>query len=167
VLWALAGITLVFGLAQTPALGTISDRGAGILRFELARSSARADEIVTEWGSKGRTAARQSLILDYGYLVGYGLLIAGACVVVGERAARLGRRRLAAAAPVLAWAALAAAACDALENVNLLIVAGQHTAQPWPGLAFAFACGKFLLVNLALLFALIGWTTTRRARPSA
>jgi hypothetical protein len=167
VLWVLAAVTLVFGLAQTPALGTMSDRGTGILGFELAGSSDRADEIVTEWGPKGRSAARQSLVLDYGYLVGYGLLIAGACVVVGERAARLGRRRLAAAAPVLAWAALAAAACDALENVNLLIVAGQHTAQPWPGLAFAFACGKFALVNVALLFALIGWAVTRRGRTRA
>jgi hypothetical protein len=164
VLWALAGVTLVFGLAQVPELGTMSDRGTGIIGFELAGSSHRAEEIVDEWGSKGRDAARASLLLDYGYLIGYGLLIAGACVVVGERAARLGRRRTAAAAPILAWAALGAAACDALENVNLLIVAGQHTAQPWPGLAFAYACGKFGLLNLALLFALVGWVATRRGR---
>ena len=138
----------------------MSDRGTGIVAFELAESSGEAHDIVTEWGAKGRSAASRSLILDYGYLVGYGLLLAGACVAVGERAERRGRPRIARVAPALAWAALIAAGCDALENVNLLLVAGQHTGQPWPGLAFWFATGKFFLSGSALLFVFVGWGLT-------
>lgn len=166
-LWLLAAGTLVFGLAQLPALGTMDDRGAGILAFELARTSRRAAEIVAEWGEEGRSAARQSLWLDYPYLIAYGLLLAGGCAAVARRWARLGRARLAALGRALAFAGLAAAGFDAIENVALLMVASEHTAQPWPSVAFACASVKFVLSGACVLYALIGWPATirRLARP--
>jgi hypothetical protein len=42
--------------------------GPTILDFEFAGSRARAAQIVAEWGSKGRSAAHLSLLLDYGYM---------------------------------------------------------------------------------------------------
>jgi hypothetical protein len=159
-LWVLAAVTLAFGIAQLPELVTMDNRGAGIIAFELAGSSGRAHEIVTQWGSSGRSAAQLSLVLDYGYLVGYGLFLAGACTAVAERFRRLGAAGLALLGILLTWAALVAAGSDALENVNLLVVAGGHTSQPWPRLALGFASLKFALSISASLYALLGWVAT-------
>jgi hypothetical protein len=168
-LWLLAAGTLVFGLAQLPFLSTMSDHGTGVIPFELARTSGRAHEIVTEWGSAGRSAARMSLIIDYVYLAFYGPFLFGACRAVGDRWRRLGNPRIADLALPLAWAGLLAAGFDALENVALLLVAGNHTGRPWPELAADFASVKFALSTAATAYALLGWLVTAvrmRRRPA-
>ena len=152
----------VFGVLALPELGTMSDRGEGIIAFELARTPERANEIITEWGEEGRSAAKTSLYLDYPYLVFYGLFLAGACAVVSRRAEALGWQRVAAIGVLLAWASLVAAWSDAIENIALLLVAFEHTNQPWPGAAFTFATIKFALAAPALLFAALGWLATAR-----
>ena len=50
--------------------------GATILDFEFARTQRRAAQIMAEWGGKGRSAAHLSLVLDYGYMLSYGLFFA-------------------------------------------------------------------------------------------
>ena len=150
----------IFGVLSLPELGTLSDRGEGIIAFEFARTPERANEIVTEWGEEGRSAARTALFFDYGYLVFYGLFLAGACAAVSRRAEALGWRRVAVVGVVLAWGALVAAWSDAIENLALLLVAAEHTNQPWPGTAFTFATIKFALVVPALLFAAVGWAAS-------
>ena len=162
-LWIAAALSFVFLVAQLPENQTTSDRGAGIVTFELARTQERAGEILAEWGDEGRRAARRSLVLDYFYLLGYGLLLAGLNGLHAERAAAAGRRRLATVAALAAWAGLLAAGCDAIENANLLAVADEHTGQPFPGLAFAFASAKFALATPAVLMAVVGWPLTRDA----
>ena len=162
-LMALLVATLAVGALALPALDTISDRGAGIFEFELAASSSDAREIVNGWGEEGRSAARESLLLDYPYLILYGLLFAGACAAVSRRAERAGKPALARLGAVLAWGALAGAAADALENAALLIVAAEHTGQPWPALAALFAVIKFALTIAAFLYAIVGFLLTLRA----
>lgn len=157
----------VFGGLALPELGTLSDRGEGIIAFELARTPERANEIVTEWGEEGRSAARTSLYLDYPYLVFYGLFLAGACAAVARRAEALGWRRVAVVGIVLAWGSLVAAWSDAAENLALLLVVAEHTNQPWPGTAFTFATIKFALAAPALLFAAVGWAATARSARGA
>jgi hypothetical protein len=71
-----------------------------------------------------------------------------------ERLARWGRPT--------ALAALAGAACDAVENAALLRVLDGHTDQPWPGIAFTFASVKFALLTAALLYAVVGFLMTLR-----
>jgi hypothetical protein len=153
---------IAVGALALPSLGRMSDRGVGIVDFELARTSQQASEYYAELGEKGRDAARESLYLDYPYLILYGLFYASACVVVAARAAERGMSRLGAVGRPLAWGALAAAACDAVENIALLRVADGHTAQPWPGIAFVFASAKFLLVIAAALYAVVGFLLTLR-----
>jgi hypothetical protein len=171
-LWALFAVGAVFGLAQLPELSTMGDHGVGIIEFELGRTSTKAAQLVSDLGSHGRSAARLSLYLDYGYLVGYGLFFAGACTVVAERARELRWRRWGRVGVILAWAVLLAAALDAIENGALLVELGRHTAQPWPGIAFACAVPKLVLVGLAQLYAVLGWiavsaTKRRRERSAA
>jgi hypothetical protein len=137
------------------------DRGVGVVELELARTSAKASELYADLGAEGRDAARESLYLDYPFLILYGLLYAGVCLAVAERARRAGRERLRRIGIAAAAGGLAAACADALENVALLVVASNHPEQPWPGLAAAFATIKFLLTFLALGYALAGWVMTR------
>jgi hypothetical protein len=161
-LWILAAATILFGVAALPSLGTMEDHGVGILELEFTGTPDRAAEHYRELGSEGRSAARTSLFLDYPYLVAYGLFLAGACVAVADRARRAGRERLAALGPPLAWGALGAAACDAVENAALLVILDGHTGQPWPAIAFGFATVKFALAVSASLYALGGWLATLR-----
>lgn len=153
---------VVFGVAQIPELVTMQDRGTGILGFELARTSARAQQITSEWGEAGRSAARLSLIFDYGFLVFYGLFFAAACTAVANRAKAQARLRLAGLGRRLAGAALIAALADSIENVALLVVSSGHTNQPFPGIAFFFAAIKFTLLVPVYVYALLGWLLTRR-----
>ena len=74
-------------------------------------------------------------------------------------------QRLAVLGPPLAWGALGAAGCDAVENAALLLILDGHTGQPWPAIAFAFATVKFALAVSASLYALGGWLATLR-RPA-
>jgi hypothetical protein len=87
--------------------------GPGIIPFELAGSAARAEDIMTRWGSDGQRAARLSLWLDFGYMATYGTFTA--LLVDGVR-----RRRGHPA--VLPATVIVAVAADAIEGVSLLKV---------------------------------------------
>ena len=155
--------TLAVGALALPSLGEMSDRGVGIIEFELARTSAKASEYYGALGEVGRDAARESLYLDYPYLVLYGLFFAAACTVVAARATERGMDGLARLGRALAIGALVAAACDAVENAALLAVLGGHTDQPWPAVAFGFASIKFVLTIAAALYVIVGFLLTLRA----
>ena len=77
--------------------------GPTILAFEFAGSSSRAARIVSEWGAKGRSTAHLSLVLDYGYMVSYGLFfcLAGLAILAPKDGARVIQTR--AARPVSGW----------------------------------------------------------------
>src|ERR1700735_3136208 len=90
--------------------------GPTILAFEFAGSSSRAAQIMAEWGAKGRSAAHLSLLLDYGYMLSYGLFFCGAGFAVRDTARARGWTRLAAIGVVVPFFALAAATFDATEN---------------------------------------------------
>lgn len=166
--WIVGGLlvaTLLIGALALPAIGDMRDRGVGIIELELTRTSAKASEHYGALGRTGRDAARESLYLDYPYLVAYALFFAAACVVVAARATERGMARLASLGRLLASGALIAAACDAVENLALLRVLAGHTDQPWPGIAFAFASAKFLLLTAASLYAIAGFLLTWRRPP--
>jgi hypothetical protein len=96
--------------------------GPTILAFEFAGSQSRAAQIMAEWGATGRSAAHLSLVLDYGYMLSYGLFFALASFAVRDTARSRGWSRMAAIGVVVPFFALAAAAFDASENVALLLL---------------------------------------------
>jgi hypothetical protein len=161
ILLGLLLLTLGVGALALPSIDDMGD--VGIIEFELARTSEQASEYYGELGESGRSAAEDSLYLDYPYLILYGLLYAAACFVVAARAEERGMERLASWGRPLAWGAGIGAACDAAENLALLRVLDGHTDQPWPGLAFAFASVKFLLMTAATLYIVVGFVLTWRA----
>jgi hypothetical protein len=81
---------LVLFLAMSPAEGRMKDTGGpGMVPFELSGGQDRAGEILSEWGEDGQDATRESLWIDFGFL----LAVAIAYLLVGL-AMRLRRRAL-------------------------------------------------------------------------
>jgi len=82
--------------------------GPTILDFEFAGSQSRAAQIIAEWGMKGRSAAHLSLVLDYGYMISYGLFFCLAGFAIRDTARARDWPRLAAVGVVIPFFALAA-----------------------------------------------------------
>jgi hypothetical protein len=143
--------------------------GPTILDFEFAGTNARAAQIVAEWGPKGRSAAHLSLLLDYGYMLSYGLFFALAGFAVRDTARAHDWRRLAAIGAVVPFFALAAASFDASENVALLLTLAGHGGSFAPPFAAVCSAIKFTLIAIAILYAVCGlvlWLRVRRQQPT-
>jgi hypothetical protein len=152
ILWVLAVVLLVgCGLAQLPALAAMDAAGADVLTFELMGTSARAEQVLAEWGEAGRAAAAEQLRWDVGFLVGYGLALWLMATAVGAS------RRVTLLGPL-------AAGADALENASLAVVLSGTTTQPWPALAATFAAVKFALLAAWVLGMVLTLVRRRRAR---
>ncbi|MSO40531.1 MAG: hypothetical protein EXQ70_01295 [Solirubrobacterales bacterium] len=134
--------------------------GPGIVPFEVAGSADRTQEILGEWGGEGQDAATVSLLVDYPYLIAYGIFLGVACGAVSIRLARRGRERLARAGGLIGWGALGAAVFDAIEDGALLRMLDGHT-DGWPTLALIAAIGKFTLFALAVIYILAGLFLSR------
>lgn len=138
--------------------------GPSILAFEFAGSQSRAAQIIAEWGPNGRSAAHLSLVLDYGYMLSYGLFFALAGFAVRDMARARGWLRLATLGAVVPFFALAAASFDASENVALLLTLAGNGGSFAPPFAAVCSAIKFTLINIAILYALCGLTLRLRVR---
>lgn len=138
--------------------------GPTILDFEFAGSQPRAAQIIAEWGPKGRRDAHLSLLLDYGYMLSYGLFFALAGFAVRDTARARGWRRLAVIGAVVPFFALAAASFDASENVALLLTLAGHGGSFAPPFAAVCSAIKFTLIAIAILYAVCGLVLLLRAR---
>ena len=133
----------------------MQERGPGMIPFELTGGQDRADEILAEWGEDGQDAARESLWIDFGFLLAYGTFLTLALAATRDLAGQRGRRRLAAIGSVVVSFGALVAACDALENVCLLLTLdGAGAALPL--LATIFAACKFILLATAIAYLLAG-----------
>lgn len=47
----------------------------GVVPFELSGDQDRVGEILAEWGEDGRDAARESLRIDFGFMLAYGTFL--------------------------------------------------------------------------------------------
>jgi hypothetical protein len=136
----------------------------GIVSFELAGTPQQALRILLEWRSRDALGyARLSLIVDFVYLVIYGLFFSALALWAG---ARLGEKKWSIRA---AWAATTAAAFDVLENSALLYELNRLTSPaPYPQLAASFALAKFALLLFSAAYGLVGAITVfvrRQRRP--
>jgi hypothetical protein len=138
--------------------------GPTILAFEFARSSSRAAQIMAEWGAKGRSAAHLSLLLDYGYMLFYGMFFCLAGFAIRDTARARGWRRLAAVGVLVPFFALAAAAFDASENVALMLTLASKGGSFAPPFAAVCSMIKFTLIGIAILYVLCGLALRVRAR---
>jgi hypothetical protein len=149
----IATVALFFAMA--PADQRMRDAGGpGIIPFEVAGSQERADEILSEWGEEGQDAARESLWIDFGFLLAYGTLLTLALAATRDVARSRGWRRLASLGGVVVSFGALAAAFDALENVALLLTLdGAGSAFPLLATIFAICKFAFLIAAVAYLLA--------------
>jgi hypothetical protein len=154
-LWLLGLATAALYLALILVDRKIQESGGpGIVSFELAGSTDRATEILGEWGQAGRDSARLSLWLDFPLLVAYGAFFHLAILAVRDAAHRRGWERWARPGAAMATLPIAAAACDAVEDIGLLLVLDGHADSVAPAIATAFAVAKFAMFGGALLYLL-------------
>lgn len=146
--------TVVLLLAMSPSDGRMQDTGGpGIVPFELSGGQDRADEIMGEWGEKGQDAARESLWIDFGFLIAYGTFLTLALAATRDLARRRDWRRLAAIGGVAVSFGALGAGFDALENLCLLLTLGGAGAA-LPLLATIFAACKFAFLAAAIAYLL-------------
>lgn len=126
----------------------------GIVSLELAGSHEKAHRIIESWGPEGHRNARLSLWLDYGFLVGYALVLSLLCwmVAIGwpERFRRLKR-----AGFLLGGCQWAAALLDIIENIMLQKILAGSTASGLPLVARWSALIKFTLIAGGWLYILL------------
>jgi hypothetical protein len=161
-LWLLALGMVLFGLLEVPALVTMSAHGTGVLGFERANTTRRLNEILSVWGPHGRAAAEAHVFIDLGFIVCYGLLLAGICVRFWGLYSQSGHTRIAQIAGGLAWAALIAATVNILQKLILWLELHGHTSQPLPELASLCAATTGLLAITVVLFAVIAALAARQ-----
>jgi hypothetical protein len=154
-------ILLGLGALQLPALGRMAQHGVDIMEFEMMRTTSRAASLIAYLGADGIDAARQQLYVDYGLMIAYAVVLSASCMMLASRA---GTGWVARFGPLFGRLAIVAAVCDAIENVALLVVLGNHPNQPWPGLASGFATVKFALLGLVIVYLLVGWLATLRTQ---
>jgi hypothetical protein len=143
---------------MSPAEDRMKDSGGpGVLSFELTGGQDRADEILSEWGEEGEDAARESLWIDFGFMLAYGTFLTLALAAVRDIARQRGWRRLATIGGVVVFFGALGAGFDALENVCLLLTLGGAGAA-FPLLATIFAACKFVLLAAAIAYLLAGLT---------
>jgi hypothetical protein len=113
----------------------------GILSYEFSWSRSQAELILRSWDSL-KDVAKQQLLLDFGFLIVYPLLLSLACAMLAESPFN----RMAVVGIFISWAVLAAGPLDAVENLALLRMLGLGPSGPLARLAGFSAGLKFLLV---------------------
>ncbi|MGC1165911.1 MAG: hypothetical protein WA862_07380 [Solirubrobacterales bacterium] len=156
--------TVLLLLAMAPADERMQDTGGpGIVPFELTGGQDRADEILAEWGEDGQDAARESLWIDFGFLLAYGTFLTLALTAVRDLARRRGWRRLATIGGIAVSFGALGAGFDALENICLLLTLDGAGAA-FPLLATIFAACKFIFLAAAIVYLLAGLVSSIRTK---
>jgi hypothetical protein len=152
---------------MSPAEERMQDSGGpGMVPFELTGGQDRADEILSEWGEDGQDAARESLWIDFGFLLAYGTFLTLTLTTVRDLARERGWRRLATIGGVVVSFGALGAAFDALENTCLLLTL-EGAGAAFPLLATIFAVCKFILLTTAIAYLLAGLAMRLRSRRAA
>ncbi len=154
VAWAItsvASIVLLLRLRQIDALLWSPETPRGIVGFELAATRDRATLMLQAWRGLGVVElVRNSLRLDFGFLLVYPLSLGLACRIVSRRMAGVYDR----VGAQLSYAVLACAPLDAVENLSLLRMLDLGASETLARLAAVSAVLKFALVLAAVVFVL-------------
>jgi hypothetical protein len=127
----------------------------GIFALEFAWSGDRAREILTAWTGLEDVVRRQTW-WDYLFLACYPLALSLACAMLTDAPAN----------PVpmigafVAWAVLAAAPLDAVENLAMLLMVEFGAGEALAKLATWCAGLKFTVLLAAVGYLLVAGTTT-------
>jgi hypothetical protein len=163
----LVGLVLValaafVGLAQAMRSPVLPD--TAVVEFEFVWTPERAESLLAKWTPEQREAMRRALLLDFPFILAYGVLLSGLVLM----AARGSTGWFQSLGLGLVLMPLLAGLLDAFENLCLLRLL-DLTGRPGPlltGLAGILATTKFALLGGCVLYVLVGgapalWTLVR------
>jgi hypothetical protein len=153
---------LLFAAMAALDLSMQSTGGPGIVGYELAWSTDRVTQILAEWGQVGQDAARLSLLIDFAYLIAYGVFLTLAVLALREAAGARGWEGYARHGKTIAFLPAVAATCDAAEDLGLLIMLEGHGATQIPPLPALFAMAKFVALAIVLVYVAVGLAALAR-----
>lgn len=147
-------IMVIMNIAGSPLKTAAAPQG--IISFEFAASPARAQQMIDSWDVRALTSAGFVQGLDFLFPLVYSSAIALGSIMAGS-ALQARRQPLAGLGNIMAWGVSLAAFLDYIENIALVRLLLSPVASPWPLVAAVCAAIKFLLIFLALVYALYGW----------
>jgi len=148
-------IFIFFMIVFTLVSGLIPSQ-YGILNLEFAWTVEKASAIIIDWTQSGHlTLEIINMILDYGYMVAYSVLLAGLTLIITKRTGGTVQK----AGYYLFFIPFIAAILDAIENINMfMIVLSPANIDPlFPLLASACATVKFALIFIDIIFIISGF----------
>lgn len=157
----LLAVALQAALTATNRALLTAEAPWGLLSFTFAGSLIESRSIVESWDAAAQVRAAFNLGIDYLYLLVYGVTVGLACLWVAARAPGVATARV---GDAWAWAALAAAACDAVENIALFQLLLGSFWPVWPVVAAGFAGLKLLLLGACILYVVFGYSLHSGAR---
>lgn len=141
--------------------------GYGIVEYELAFTVDNASKMLQAWGTDGQRVMRDSLFLDYPFLLSYGLAFSGLTLLIWRRQTGM----LSKLGLILVPTALIAAGCDSAENMILLTTLGQDAISAIsPPAAGICASIKFLLLIIVIIYWImsgIAWSKSKIDRDNS
>jgi hypothetical protein len=149
----------VFQFVLDPPLKTAAAPN-GIVSFELAGSSLKAQEIMSSWDATAQLYAAFGLGFDFLFMPIYATAIALAVLLAAGRHPG----RFASIGIWVGWGAFAAMLFDAAENICLFNLLLGNGGASYASLAALYATLKFGLILLGIAYALIGWVWPKAKR---
>ena len=73
--------TLIIWLQFPPIESRLKSAGYGIVDYELAFTADRADAMLAAWGPEGRGTMRDSLLIDFPFMLSYALAFAAGAMI--------------------------------------------------------------------------------------
>ena len=131
-LFVLGALTIALWIPLAAIEQGLPEGTPGVIDYEFVGSEDRAAEMLAEWGAAGRDDIKLSLWLDYGFMLAYGGFLTLAGLATRDFGRERGMRALASAGRWAPWCGAGAAAFDALENANLLLVLGGRGGSVSP-----------------------------------
>jgi hypothetical protein len=155
--WPLLAITLGLAVVMAVAGVPLNTPAAhqGLVSFEFAGSVARAAQILASWDAPAQLRAAFIQGLDCLYLLVYSTTIGLGCIWAGRFFEQRGWSLGAVLGAPLAWGMGLAAACDAVENIALVVLLFGRLVSPWPEIAWICAAVKFTLIFIGLVYIFI------------
>lgn len=149
--WVFLALNLGFIAWSRTYLKPLTTRD--IVKFEVAKTLPKAEQILTEWNLTGKVEkARDSIVADYFFII---LYTAGffTCVLLLSRLSkhellRKTGRFITVLLPI-------AAVCDVIENVAMTRTLAGHVTSFNVTLAYDMAVAKFSIIILTLIFLFI------------
>jgi hypothetical protein len=131
-----------------PGLPRVSQK-----ELEFAASPSVVDDLKLVWKEEGTARVRRAILLDFGFLLFYGLLLPLACTFAAQGLFRHGPAHE--LGFLLAWGSVLAAVADVGANLAMLRMLKQESvSSPTLATAKIFASIQFLLIGLALIYVI-------------